>query len=254
MIYLPEIKPFTMQYSEMDMHPLRVRAVLKANSPLVAYYPPPYLDGLLARAMLDRARRGIGVTDTDEGYWLPVPLRMAWLSPDGLPLWDNSVFQPVGDAVPDMIYTHKRPPKALYCDAKSIKPNVGRWMERRLPLPLSIAPAWEARCIGNADAILDLLKDIAFLGKRRSIGMGEIEEWLVIPDEFDTALTKNGLLHHAIPRDYPQINCDTSPVIVGWTPPQWKVSLGTLGWPVGTAVKTKLDEIDFFAAIDGLGA
>lgn len=247
MIRLPEFEPYTRLYGACEMRPLFVRAVLKQNSPVVDYYPPPYLDNLLARVVVDRATGGAGVSPSDEGYWIPVPLELAWQSPEGYPLWNSSVFQPMTDPLRDTVYTHKRPPKALYCDAKSIKPGVGRWMERRLPLPVAIAPVWEARCIGNEAAILDLLSDISFLGKRRSIGMGEVDEWLVSPGDFDTALIIDGQLAHGIPQGC-GIECANRPATrIGWTPPQWKPSLHSEGWPVGTSM-----EIDWFDEADHL--
>jgi hypothetical protein len=233
MIHLSELEPYYRQYAGLDMRPLVVLAVLKPNSPVVAYHPPPYLDNLLARAVVDRATKGAGVAQSDEGYWLPIPLKMAWQSPAGFPLWDSSVFQPQTDPVRDTIYTHKRPPKAIYCEAKSIRSGVGRWMERRLPIPTSVSLVWEARCIGNAAAIIDLLRDIAFLGKRRSIGMGEVDEWIVMTAEFDTALVIDGCLTHGVPFGC-GIECDAPMMLVGWTPPQWKSTLFAEGWAVGT--------------------
>ena len=145
MINLPEFEAFTREFGALEMRPLVVRAVLKPNSPVISYHPPPYLDNLLARSVVDRATGGNGLPDTPEAYWLPLPLKMVWLSPEGLPLWDSSVFEPIGINISDTVYSHKRPPKALFSEARSIKFNTGRWMERRLPMPVAIAPGWEAR-------------------------------------------------------------------------------------------------------------
>ena len=63
--------------------------------------------------------------------------------------------------------------------------------------------------------------------------MGEIDEWLVTPAEFETALINDHFLAHGIPEGC-GIECDYPTTLVGSTPPQWKVSLHLPGWPVGT--------------------
>lgn len=100
---------------------------------------------------------------------------------------------------------------------------------------MEIADIWEARCIGNREAILDLLKHVAYIGKLRSIGFGEIDEWQIEEGDFDTAIVMDGKLAHAVPVGC-GITCESSPVLVGWTPPQWKTSLHSLGWMVGERV------------------
>jgi hypothetical protein len=95
-----------------------------------------------------------------------------------------------------------------------------------------VSEVWEARCIGNTDVILDLLSDIAFLGKKRSIGFGEIYEWLIAPGDFETALVRDRKFAHGIPAGCGLFGSGT-PLLVGWTPPQWKVSLHSEGWAVG---------------------
>jgi hypothetical protein len=237
MIYLDELQPYTERYSALETRPLTVTAHLRSGSPLVAY-DPVYLDGLLAWAVMHTATQGHGLARSDDPYWLPLPLRLLWASGDGLPLWGCSVFLPVGDAEPDTVYTHKRPPSADLIDARKIKPGVGRWMDRRVPLPVRTCDAWQARCVGNADAIRELLAGVAFLGKRRGIGFGEIAEWEIAEVEFVDAIDAiviNGKLAHAVPADGP-ISGAAAPALVGWTPPQWLPAVFGMGWPVGTAV------------------
>ena len=208
MIELPELENTSRLYAQLEMKPLIVRAHLRPGAQMVNY-DRAYLDGLLARAVMDRATGGDGVPDCDEGYWIPLPLKILWRSESGLPLWAGSVFQPVGMAEGDVVYTHKRMPKALYCTPSGIKNNVGRWMDRRLPLPTEIAGVYEARCIGHAATVLDLLADIAFMGKRRSIGFGEVDAWEVVEAEFSDmdTLTRDGALIHAIPAASRLVDC-----------------------------------------------
>ena len=82
------------------------------------------------------------------------------------------------------------------------------------------------------------MENVRFLGKRRNIGLGEvahfdIQSWAGKP--IDT-IVQNGCLIHAVPRDCGLVESKSEPVLVGWTPPQWKPSLFRLGWPVGSEV------------------
>lgn len=94
-----------------------------------------------------------------------------------------------------------------------------------------------------------LIKAIKFLGKHRNVGYGEIDQWEVAPRSFteNEILVIDGVLVHAIPYAYTGVGADNPTTVVGWTPPQWKVSLQTEGWPVGTPV-----EIDWFNAVEHL--
>jgi hypothetical protein len=84
------------------------------------------------------------------------------------------------------------------------------------------------------ETVQELLKNITNLGKRRAIGFGEIDAWQVEPGDFETAMISDGIAGHALPVGY--IECKSPPMRVGWTPPQWKQSLMTLGWPVGVVI------------------
>jgi len=228
---------YTVAFAGIPYEPLLVRAHLRPGSPVVAY-DPVYLDNLLARCVVDHVTNGAGLPPSDEPYWLPIPVRMLWQSLESLPLWAASVFHPLGVTARDMVYTHKRAPQAVYCEPRGIKNNTGRWMDRRLPIPTAVCTVWEARCYGNKAAILRLLENISFLGKRRAIGMGEIADWEVTPADFspEETVIRDGVLTHALPQEYlmyRQQFVEGHPYPVGWSPPQWKVSMHSPGYAVG---------------------
>jgi hypothetical protein len=239
MIYLTELKTYTEHYAHLALESLTITARLRPGAPLAAY-DPVYLDNLLARAVVEQATGQRGLPRSDEPYRLPLPLELAWESPDNLPLWTSSVFLPMDEAIQDTFYRHKRPIPSHFADARKVKPGVGRWMERRVPVPVVTCGTWQARCIGNAEAIRELLVGIAFIGKERRIGFGEIAEWLVEPGEFSAheVFIQNGKLAHALPC---QAEIGIVPVgpttLVGWTPPEWLPALFAEGWPIGTAVE-----------------
>lgn len=234
--------------------PLRITAVLRAGAQIVQY-DPIYLDGLLARCAVDRATQGRGVANTPEPYDIPLPLECLWRDERGLPLWAASVFLPDGTALQDVAYRHKRAITGRYSRGRrgklTIRSNVGRYMERRVPVPTIQCESLSALCIGDAEEIAHLLSQASFLGKERRVGFGEIAEWRI--DETDEAnvLVRDGCLAHAIPQGAAGVAGlipQGAPVLVGWTPPQWKPPLFSLGWPVGTKGLNwaEMPEIDYF--------
>lgn len=52
---------------------------------------------------------------------------------------------------------------------------------RRVPIPVHLGLRYEALCIGNRDAITQLLAGITHIGPRADIGYGEVERWEVLP-------------------------------------------------------------------------
>lgn len=251
MIVLPGMEHYTKTFMELDYEPLTITARLVKNSQVVAYEPPPYLDGLLAWAVLQVVTAGQGVPqNTPEAYWIPLPLRCLWVSADELPLWAASVFQPAGDLVQDVTYLHKRNPLGEFSRSARWNAKAGRWMERRRPLPTAGCNVWQARCIGNHAWVERLLvQNVGFLGKNRGIGFGEVADWEVAPAAFESPLVVDGRLAHALPVEYPDKPCITdAPRRVGWTPPQWKRSLFSAGWSVGTPV----DQVDWFVDLPSM--
>ncbi len=236
MIYLSEMERFTKRYCDMELTCLTVTAHLKTNSHIVNY-DPIYLDNLLAWCVVDEATSGQGVPDTPEAYWAPLPLKLADYINE-LPLWLSSVFVPEGDCIEDVKYHHKRIMSGEWSQTKSLNTNVGRWMERRIPVPTLVSDRLSARCCGNKEEIERLIQKINFLGKHRRVGYGEIARWDVEPGDFteNEIFTLDGVLAHALPTGYDGVKVEALPTIVGWTPPQWKVSLQTEGWPIGTKV------------------
>jgi hypothetical protein len=223
--------------------PLRVRMVLQANSRMVNYHPLQ-LDGLLARAVVEQATEGRGLPDAQDGYWLPLPLEMLWQSADGYPLWAASTFYPVGSNVEDTYVRHKRNSEGAMHSHKKLTTRNGPWMERRLPTPVRVCTTYEARAIGNLEAVADLLKHFVYVGKLRLARVDGIE--VTAADYSDSEIVMDGMtLIKTIPAEAQLLKLwPEAPVLVGWTPPQWKPSLFRLGWSAGTR-----NPVDWFAAV-----
>lgn len=239
MIYLEELTGVTKLYNEMTFTPLKITAEM--ISPIVDY-GPVYLDSLLGRVVVDEATHGNGVQDNPDAYWIPVPVKLACMSP--YPLWFSSALYAAGESVRDTVFLQKTVQSGEWTSAKNIQTKTGRWMERRIPTPLKTTAELEARCIGNKAEVERLLDKIQFIGKRRSIGYGEVKTWRVEPADYSEKdiFVSGSLLIRALPVENIGIECDETPAYVGWTPPQWKASLYTPGWRIGT--QTKIDWFD----------
>lgn len=254
MITYPALEPYAERYADMAMEPLSIVLTLKGPSQL-AGYDPLNLDNLLARCVVDIATYWHGLPpEHDDGYDLPVPLKCLWRDANGFPLWAATPFYPVDESYPDVFYWHKRNMSGRFTGNKrgsfAITSTKGRYMERRTPLPTKVCRKWRAVCIGNAAEIGALLAPLAHVGKKRSIGFGEVDHWEVEPaDEF--TLLRDG---HLI-RSFPAMAIELlegqvpagAPASVGWTPPQWKPSLFAPGWWPGAPMAQ-----DWFNDIDHL--
>lgn len=242
MIRLPFLEPYTKRYETLPVHPLRVHLEL-IDSAQLAGYDPINLDNLLARAVLEDATGGQTNLDSSLTYVLPVPLQCLWRSEEGLPLWASTVFWPNGIPVDDVAYWHKRAQSGRWTGTKtgnfSIRPTQGRWMERRVPLPVKAGcNHWYADCIGNAEEIARLLAPISHVSKRRTNGFGAVKRWR-IEEIGGFSLMRDGILLRPIPAEaletiLPGVSFAEEPAPVGWTPPQWKPNLFRPGWWAGT--------------------
>ena len=238
MVQIPELQSYKNHCTELLFQPLRVIVTLKQAMIL---YDPLYLDNLLARAVLEMACGHAVLENTPEPYEFPLPLKRLWTAENGCPLWAASVFLPDGEMITDVVYLHKRLDRFEFSERQP-KSNVGRWMSRRIPYQTRQTKThrWYALCVGNQDEIADLLTLIRFLGKRRNVGFGEVAQWDIEAwndDELDTLIQDEHLVH-ALPQDAAGalgICPEGPPSLVGWTPPQWKPSLFSQGWRVGTA-------------------
>lgn len=237
-----DLMRYEVRYRSIATEPLRVKLYLKPGSQM-AGYDPLWLDNLLAWSVVQEATRGKGVPDHTKPYRLCTPLKCLWTSRDGLPLWAATQFMPAGVNGRDITYWHKRAQCGEWTGTRTgnfaIRATQGRWMERRVPLPTVVAEWWEATCIGNAEEIGRLLSAVSFVGKRRSMGMGEVDRWVIEPGEF--ALHEDGRLTRPMPAEAFETGRELcggmlpvgAPAPVGWTPPQWKPSLFRPGWWAG---------------------
>jgi len=239
MIHTKELDALTTEYAQCYTESLRVTIHLQPNSRIVNY-DPIHLDGLLARAVVERATNGRLLADSEEGYWIPLPLKMLWQSEEGYPLWASTVLYPASDTINDIYVRHKRNSGGEFHNKKKMVTRAGPWMERRIPTPTQVCDRYEAQCIGNIDAVKSLLAGFTHIGKLR---LARVNAITVEPaDEF--LLWCNNTLLRPVPIASGAIALTERSSLIGWTPPCWKPSLFSLGWQAGTK-----KEIDYFDAV-----
>lgn len=150
---------------------------------------------------------------------LPLPLGLAWVSPEGRPLWACSPLVATTEAVTSREYWHKRYPshRAEFGDKQSALTSAGRYREYRTPIHAESVSSLHAVCIGNHEEIERLLATVSHIGKKGSMGYGRVARWTVV--ESDHTL-EDVLAFRVVPLAALVDHDSTSPPR-GWTPPYW---------------------------------
>lgn len=198
MIEIEELVRLGRGFAKGPFEPLYVTAVLWPGTP-VANYEPIQFDGLLAKGVIVAGLRHQTLPDTDEAYWIPLPLKMLWQHPDGRPLWAASVMYQYGEAVEDVAYLHKRAADMRFSDSAHLNTKSGRYVDRRIPVPTVAPEALQARVIGNREWLEYLLPQFVHVGKHAARGFGGIREWRVRPGDFSERDTTSATGRCAVP-------------------------------------------------------
>lgn len=218
---LPELQPYwqiyTADHYQPTMQPLQIE--VEVSSPLGGYHPLT-LDGLLAWSVVNEALDGNQLDNSGSPYLLPVPLKLMWRSPVGMPLWAANWFEPVGANRQISAWWHKRAIKPEHAALRkgvskaSISEVMGRFKEKRIPMPAQIASTWTTTCIGDANEIARLLQNIDAIGKKRN---AQVVRWTIRGiDEFKFS--------RWVPAAYMHESSGVIPLdmqLAAWTPPYW---------------------------------
>lgn len=178
-----------------------------------------HLDGLLSAAALTTHPTA---SHYDQAAVLPLPLALAWVSPQGLPLWACTPLMPVGIGHHGAEVWHKRYPshRAEFGHKLSAVTSAGRWKEYRVPVRPHQIDQLQALAIGHAESLEALLAVVTHLGKKGSMGYGRVARWTLTAAEHSLA---DVLARRPVPTDYDGPHA--LPGIIephrGWTPPYW---------------------------------
>jgi hypothetical protein len=137
-----------------------------------------HLDSILAFAALTNHPVA---SDYDQAAVIPLPLDLAWVSPQGLPLWTCTPLMPASEGLATREYWHKRYPghRAEFGAKLNAVTTAGRWKEYRTPVHAQLIARLYALAIGNAAEIEALLAVVTHIGKKGSMGYGRVARWTV---------------------------------------------------------------------------
>jgi hypothetical protein len=205
-------------YQALPMQGLQVTALLGKNF-VPAVDGDLHLDSLLAYAVtLDMADNAPPLEKTKPRV-IPIPVKIAWVSPVGLPLFTTTNLQADAPNERSTEYWHKRFPATeviRYCAKPNTPTTRGPFKEYRIPMQTITSRSVTAYCIGNLGEVQRLLTTYAhFIGKKPSQGKGYVLDWQVTPI---VTQEKTILAQRAIPS---AINGKAVGAMGGWTPPYW---------------------------------
>lgn len=205
-------------YAQMPKSPIIVTAEL-VTPVLHAERDLTHLDSILGVAALTDHP----VASSYEGAAvIPLPLELAWASPNGLPLWACSPLMPAGNGLSTREYWHKRYPghRAEFGDRLNAITTAGRWKEYRVPVHAQSIDRLHAIAIGNPDEVERLLSVVTHIGKKGGIGYGRVARWSVTAADH---CVEDVLALRPVPVDYYGNAIPDRVVQLGraWTAPYW---------------------------------
>lgn len=159
-----------------DARTVRVRAHLQTGAVIPTQFPAP-LDGILATA--ERQQRGVKLSDIDHHH-PRLPLCQWRHGTNKQWVWAATCALNTTNAPTDVRWWHKRHHAPT---AERVVPNlpantdVGITKAWRMPAVATITAHLEWICLGDPDAIRDLLTRIRQIGKKRSQGDGLVLSW-----------------------------------------------------------------------------
>ena len=212
--------------------PLKVTAHLASPIAVFDDYSPS-LDSLLEWLILDRLHLTVPnpsteqVEETREIVDQQMPLLKSEIGGE----WYWAVSSPCYQIITEQTDRYR---KRWSPGIDSPEPNWGKrkakWSTSEgaeksydLPLYLRSTPVIHWFVVGDRDGILDLLKDCAGIGKKRSIGYGQILKWEVQNCGEDWHLWRDGQLTRPVPLSCLPSSYTGGFTILnwGWRPPAW---------------------------------
>jgi hypothetical protein len=226
---LPRVSPFRRGVRTKSWEDQRDEWATAAKEPLVVFaeLATPvvglgalHLDGILSSAAMTLHP---APSSFDTAAVIPLPIELAWVSQDGLPLWAASDLTPAAEAARGAEYWHKRNPghRADLGSRMNAVTTAGRWKEYRVPMQTAAVDRLFGLCVGALDEVERLLAAVTHVGKKGSIGYGRVGRWTVTPagarsvDEI--VAMRNAPVEYYAGR---QPDGVVKP-LASWTPPYW---------------------------------
>lgn len=206
------------------MKPMRVTAIM--GEPVCYYGDGLHLDSMLAYAMF----RESGLEpDSLEPVDFELPLKKwkfrnfwGWHSSREIADWRKDGKLEIRKKVEIQKMQE-------WSSDKSVNVGSGPMKAYNLELPTRQAFTIHWYCVGDENEVERLLNThVQHIGKKRSVGMGKVMQWVVDESEKDFSIEKSRQLMRAMPVGFP-LGCDWSGTrIVGIRPPYWHPKRKTL--------------------------
>ena len=205
-------------YADLPKAPLVITAEI-VTPLLPAERDCTHLDSVLSFAALTTHPVA---SDYERVAVVPLPLYLAWVSPEGRPLWACTPLMPVGAGLATREYWHKRYPshRADFGDRLNAVTSAGRWKEYRVPVHAQHVDRLHALAIGHAGETEKLLRVVTHIGKKGSMGYGRVARWTVTSGAHSLA---DVLALRAVPVAYYEGRQPIGALALnrGWTAPYW---------------------------------
>lgn len=180
------------------------------------------LDGVLSAGLVNSPMVGTTMGGRN-GFCVPLPLHLAWVSDQGWPMWAATEFVAADEQI-GQAYLHKRHPtdRATLGPRAAVNTSAGQFKDVRLPLQVKVTGQIEAWCIGIEDDVCAILGAVTHVGRKGAIGYGRVLRWTVEPADVSLAWVLDR-------RTVPLAACgDADPDRVSprdaWTAPYWDAS------------------------------
>ena len=217
--YIPDFAEHLIEkYDNVPMTSLKISAKLgKAYSPGVD--DVVHFDGLLAFAVMKSLGEKVLILDKKAEVIFPVPMKIVWVSSNGLPLLASSDMKPERFFAKGVDYWHKRFASDAvqnHCKQPNTQLTKGAFKEYRIPIKTVFSDIVSAFCVGNKEEIEQLLTEhVKFIGKKSSQGKGLVLKWTV--SEFE--ISENDILsNRQVPIDFSK---KTGGSVRSWCAPHW---------------------------------
>lgn len=153
---------------------------------------------------------------------IPLPIELAWVSPEGKPLWACTPLMPTLDAAESREYWHKRYPNHRSELGNRLNANTtsGRWREYRVPVHATTVKRLHALAIGNVTEVESLLSIVSHVGKKGAMGYGRVANWTVTRSSHSI---EDVLALRPVPASYFEGRHPVGMLEIrrAWTPPYW---------------------------------
>jgi CRISPR type IV-associated protein Csf3 len=221
----------------MAIKPIKITFILDGTG---FYYDPAeplHLDALLAWALCPMNEKSDPPKRDEVPDEIPVPLGM-WRHGAEWG-WTASALFPDGDPIETIRFWRKKfnTDRAEMID-KTVNTRIGATREYNVPMPLVLAHRVNAWALGDRKRVAHALrKNIRYLGKKRSQGIGKVRDIIVEWTDEEWFLEKDGAAMRHLPMDGAARKVRTRPPYwnnvgrvpcceVGGLAPEWARAVG----------------------------